>query len=128
MTGPEPPELFTCTHRPGGLRLTPAACARSWTQAQRLAPDLRPGIACSTCPVGAANAGQAPAPERPMNCAWCGRSHRRLVLGGLLCVSCYNRLRELCRGKNARGAYTTINGVFAWRVEVPNAVRADPGP
>jgi hypothetical protein len=128
MTGPESIDLFTCPYRSGGLRLTPAACARSWMQAQHLELDLKPGMACSTCPIGAAHAGRPPAPERPRDCAWCGRSRRRMVLGRVLCISCYNRLRELCRGRNARGACTAINGVFAWRVEVPDAVRGAPSP
>lgn len=93
------PELFTCPRHAGGLRLTAAGCARSWTRHR--ADDESP---CHGCPIGAGHAG-APVEVPPISppCAWCGRSGRRMVRGHTVCISCYNRLREIAIGKDRRG-------------------------
>jgi hypothetical protein len=61
---------------------------------------------CLRCPIGAMHAGEAQASTSPLRlapiCARCHRPSSRLI-GGMRCVSCYNRERELLRGRNAKG-------------------------
>jgi hypothetical protein len=66
---------------------------------------------CRDCPIGAANAGvavrapQATASAKPMHiCPRCGRvGCQRLIPSRGICVSCYNREREIERGRDRRG-------------------------
>lgn len=101
---PPLPELFTCPRHPGGLRLTQTACAALWLRG-RAVERLDASSLCHGCPVGARNAQgpeKAPSPLRRA-CACCGDTERRFVPSSGLCISCYNRQREILRGRDRRG-------------------------
>lgn len=92
------------------MTLTPAGCARLWLSAQGNPPPQpwEGRAACRGCPVGALAAGQRPEHSTEAIdqlrhvCARCGKVCDRII-GGRLCVSCYNRDREAALGRNARG-------------------------
>jgi len=118
-----PGRYFTCA-RYGTM--SPEACARNYQSA----PDtIRSGRleACLGCAIGhrhaggqerAAHVAVAPAGATSLRakpaCLRCRRSGRerssrligrmRLIREHTICVSCYNREREVLRGKNAKGA------------------------
>lgn len=95
-------DLFTCPNHTGELRLTTSACAANWRRAKNAQPwdSLR---VCWGCPIGAANAGEAPTPAAPTDraCLRCGATGRRLVRKQI-CVSCFNREREVVTGRYRR--------------------------
>lgn len=111
-----PGRYFTCT-RYGSL--SEAACARNFHEAPEA---VRRGRleACIACAIGRHHAGQGDVPAStkgnpaPNVCVRCRRSGRsasarsigrmRLVRTRTLCVSCYNREREVRIGANAKGA------------------------
>ncbi|WP_143098239.1 hypothetical protein [Variovorax sp. OK605] len=83
--------------------LSKSGCADRWRAAL-------PGSACYGCPIGRqhqpASAGSsAPPPQerRLTTCQRCGRSDLRIVHERGICISCYNRQRELIRGRNGKG-------------------------
>jgi len=94
--------FFDCTRLHAGL--STSTCATLW----RAANDGRSEryTACRVCPVGAVHAGVPNASRSPIRgalvCARCTRGATRLI-GKRLCISCYNREREVIRGRNARG-------------------------
>lgn len=91
-------ELFTCPRHTGGLRLTTLACAANWRKHKDATADGR-FHPCHACPIGAVNAGEpAPGPRDTSNCCYCGRPARRLICKSL-CVSCFNRVREVITGR-----------------------------
>jgi hypothetical protein len=104
-------ELFRCDRLQ--MRLTERGCAKLWQSAQDQAPGpTESKWHCRACPIGAANAGVAQ-PETQSDeaaavieleelCPRCYRKGNRLI-GDHLCVSCYNRAREVVRGKNRKG-------------------------
>lgn len=95
--------LFTCPAPAyGNLRLLPTACAANWKRARAAQPWDRL-FPCRQCPIGAAHAGEAApdASDNPRACAFCGRTHQRLV-AKIICISCANRLFELLRGSYRR--------------------------
>lgn len=85
------------------------ACAASYQTAMSPA-GLREGrrISCRACPVGAEHAGvpnSVASSSRFLGVKYCSRCHgeaNRLIRGSI-CVSCYNREREVLIGKNAKG-------------------------
>lgn len=97
-------ELFECPRHTGHLRLSPAACAQNWRRAKKAAPwdALR---VCRGCEIGAGHAGEAPTPAAPTDreCLRCGATDKRLVRDQI-CISCYNRERELLTGRYRRQA------------------------
>lgn len=103
----EMPVLFTC-ERNDSLRLTESACASQFHRARREKPERwHPLSRCLGCPVGATHAGvpvqeRRSAPIDDWGCLRCGKTHMRLWKGRI-CVSCYNREREVRIGRNARG-------------------------
>lgn len=99
-------ELIACPRMPGGLRLSPASCARSY-QAGKTAEPWETSHHCQGCEIGARNAGEKVivVPPRQHFCARCGDPTHRLI-GRLLCASCFNRQREYVIGANARGTPT----------------------
>lgn len=102
-------ETFTCDRQ--GATLTKPACARMWRSTRERRPQPWEGRhACIGCPLGAAHAGEAPeaaAATRAAEtlrrvCPRCSRPASRLI-NKQFCVSCYNRTREVARGRNAKG-------------------------
>lgn len=101
------PELVECSRRK--MRLTEPSCVRFWQSANPVAPPPWEGRAsCHVCPQGAARAGvnldpMADARRRlaPV-CPRCANVSDRLI-NNRVCVSCYNRERELLIGRNAKG-------------------------
>ena len=114
---------FDCT----ALRatLSPSSCAANWRAG-------RDGSACRGCRIGATHAGLPDAPPPPTCstiCCRCGRGVTR-VIGGCLCVSCFNRARECIRQENRKGLFPWRTGdilrkvVAAVRVENANSALA----
>jgi hypothetical protein len=96
-----------------------AACARNYEAAPQAVKTGRLD-GCIACPLGAQHAGKPscamtapPQASRRRVCVRCRRSGResdsrllgrmRLVRGHTICVSCYNREREVLHGHNAKG-------------------------
>ena len=123
----DPLELFECKARQA--RLTKRGCQGQWEKAQADKPEPWQSLwHCRSCPVGAQHAGVV----QPVHqdealaklCPRCGRLTERMIKGRL-CISCYNREREVVRGKNCKGnapvrvaeairsiiAIFTVNGV-----------------
>jgi hypothetical protein len=98
-------ELFTCPRHAGGLRLMPKSCGAMWLRAAKHCADRSdPLHPCVGCAIGANHAGQPP--ERSQSscdvvCPRCMRSATKIVKG--VCVSCYNREREVRIGRDRRG-------------------------
>lgn len=88
--------------------LSVEACASNWRRAH--AGEDGSQWRCKGCKVGALHAGETAANlwfgHGQMICARCHRGAIRLI-GGDLCVSCYNRQREWILGTNAKGRYPT---------------------
>jgi len=95
--------MFACQRLPGNLKLSKASCAAMWRRG--LLPDSDETIAwhCRGCETGALHAGAAdkPAP-RARRCVRCGDGGIKIV-GGILCISCYNRQAEFAKGCNGKG-------------------------
>jgi hypothetical protein len=105
----ELPATFRCDRQ--GMTLTVAGCKRLWTSAQERRPDPWEGRhACLSCPIGATHCGQSSADAKAAAatealrkfCPRCSRRATRLI-NGEFCVSCYNRVREIARGRNCKG-------------------------
>lgn len=80
------------------------SCARNWKAARGAVEDSNRCL-CRNCSVGALHAGQEPVRLTPKSmCARCGKTDQRLIRGAI-CVSCYNRERELLVGRNSKGAF-----------------------
>jgi len=100
-------ELMRCDRR--RMTLSRPGCAKLWLSTVEREPATWEGRhACLNCPVGAANAGRplasvaiAVAAIRGV-CPRC-RGFGARIIGGHLCISCYNRQREVERGRNAKG-------------------------
>jgi hypothetical protein len=90
-------EVFKC--EPLRSSLQPHQCADRWRNAQV-------GSACNGCHIGAQHAGQKPKPPRSMRlpCIRCRSTEQRLI-SAVFCVSCFNRTREVVRGRNAKGKF-----------------------
>lgn len=84
--------------------LSTDSCAVMWRRADEL--DDGSHHACRLCPIGAVHAGEVAASMSPLKgtltCARCHRTAGRLI-GSMVCVSCYNRQREVLIGRNAKG-------------------------
>jgi hypothetical protein len=98
--------FFDCDRLHASLTVT--SCATRWQKAAN--PHADRFSACRACPVGARHSGVPNASLSPLRgslvCSRCMRGHMRLIRG-TLCVSCYNREREVMRGQNARGMVPT---------------------
>jgi hypothetical protein len=113
-----PGDYFECASY-GSLSV--AACARNFMEAPLCVKQGRLQR-CLGCALGSKHAGGAEPPSVPaassivyrVACARCRRDGRtegtrllgrlRLVRGHTICVSCYNREREVLVGANAKGA------------------------
>lgn len=103
-----PGSYFKCPKGMGTLSV--GACVRNFSEASTAKARATCRLmACDGCGLGAAHAGVSEA-EVPMGaglvCARCERQATRLI-GGAVCVSCYNREREFLLGKNAKGNFPT---------------------
>lgn len=100
--------LFTCPRHAGELRLTPDACAQMWKRGAKADPCTSAAV-CRGCKIGAVHAGQpgeeaATAALAEKVCVRCGSVGRRMIHVRGVCVSCYNREREIEIGRDRRGA------------------------
>lgn len=107
----DPTTLFRCDRQ--AMTLSRAGCARLWNSLKDKPPQPFEGRwHCRACPIGAEHAGVA-APQVQADteaaaialeglCPRCGGRGNRLI-GGHHCVSCYNRGREIARGRNRKG-------------------------
>lgn len=87
-------KVFDCA--PLRATITPATCAANYLSCKR--------TLCTECPIGAEHAGRTVPPKISWRlCCRCGRTDQRLIRGQI-CVSCYNREREVLVGRNAKGA------------------------
>ena len=104
---PAPGEYFDCSR--WGACLSVSTCAGMWKSANgptRPLPESRL-YRCHRCEVGGSHAGQpAETGNELFGKRICDRCHRlsSRIIHGELCVSCYNREREVIIGKNGRGA------------------------
>ena len=94
---------FTCPRQPGGLNLSPQSCADLY-QRGKTAEKWQTAYLCRGCAIGAGHAGEKvrPISETPTDRCECGNVAHRLIYGRL-CVSCYNRMVEALKDRNARG-------------------------
>lgn len=94
--------------------LSIASCAAQFRRAKAEVS----GSACRGCVIGAEHAGEAAATIPRHLCPRCGRTGQRIVLGQI-CVSCYNRQRELLVGRNSKGTFPhRAQPVFAAEIQV----------
>lgn len=98
-------KLFPCSR----LRATMSqgGCAKRWATAQVAKGQQAEAFeACRSCAIGASHAGLAHVHHSPFYgaaiCPRCEEGNTRII-GGRLCINCYNRERELLAGRNARG-------------------------
>ncbi|MDD1003603.1 MULTISPECIES: hypothetical protein [Pseudomonas] len=102
---PELPDrvMFSCTRRQASLQVE--TCSGMWQEANGKNPPDRLAQ-CKSCPVGATHADEVAFDVSSLwgsgLCARCHRGGFRLVAGDL-CVSCWNRAREVLKGCNRRG-------------------------
>lgn len=88
-----PGRYFEC--KPFRATLSTDRCASMWKAKREQ---------CLYCPIGAAHAG-APGRMKTVGKCTCSRCHTessRLMSSGI-CVSCYNRQREVAAGRNGKG-------------------------
>lgn len=105
FTIPELPDrpMFRCERRNATLQVE--SCAAIWKAANGK-NNSECGGACRNCSLGALHAGEGDAVmSRWRGIEICSRCHRvgMRLIGGDICVSCWNRQREVIIGKNARG-------------------------
>lgn len=100
-----PGRYFAC--EPYRATLSVARCAAMFLDvAKQKAGATHPHERCAGCAIGALHAGMAAPRKRAigrLTCARCHESATRLVCGGSICVSCYNREAEVRRGRNGKG-------------------------
>lgn len=95
--------LFTCDRHPGNLRLTPSACAKSYSRGKH-SEVWDSAHHCRGCLTGADHAGEnVPAVAEDRTCRLCGKKRGTKTVYGCVCISCYNRLAEAFKGRNAKG-------------------------
>lgn len=95
--------MFRCERLSCTLQV--ASCAAMWTEANGDRPSGR-NERCQRCALGAKHAGVSDANMSPIRGqSLCIRGHLtdQRMIGGLICVSCYNRQSEVLKGKNAKG-------------------------
>lgn len=107
--------MFGCSRL--GATLSTGGCAARWREAKDPpkrrrsvessgGADLDHFSACRGCPIGADHAGEDFIEYSGLygssTCPRCRNGTTRMI-GGRICVSCYNRVREVAVGKNARG-------------------------
>jgi hypothetical protein len=135
------PVLFTCV-RDDTVRITENGCAGLFRRARAARPERWHFLSkCLDCECGARHAGveltpmraerapvrkgrTVPEPHAVLNgvCVRCGFSSERIVRFRV-CVSCYNREREVLLGRNAKGRAPTKLKLAGIRVLAGNGAR-----
>jgi len=109
--------MFRCEKRRASLLAS--SCKSMWQEGNRKVCDDR-FLLCRGCQIGAIHAGVGDATLSPLyatpTCARCGTGGMRLI-GGHICVSCYNRSAEYKKGRNARGS-APINHPILYRIAI----------
>ena len=85
--------------------LTPRACALNFAASTVLGEGRY--ASCHRCKIGRARAGEKAGSESVdvgWRCCRCGPSGQSRIIGGTLCVSCYNRTREVISLRDGRGS------------------------
>ncbi|CAB3744267.1 hypothetical protein LMG27174_07145 [Paraburkholderia rhynchosiae] len=83
-----------------------SSCGARWEKANSTDVDADRFHTCRRCSSGAAHAGRVDHnPSQLQGMTICGRCHTGVprLIGKHLCISCYNRARELRIGKNSKG-------------------------
>jgi hypothetical protein len=105
-------KMFRCDKQ--NMTLSMLGCAKLWLSTVELRPHPWEGrFNCIACPIGAANAGRpvvATAQSAELLRTVCPRCRQRSarIIQNRLCISCYNRDREVRFGKNAKGSTPTL--------------------
>ena len=105
FTIPELPgrQMFNCERCSATFQVS--SCAAMW-RAANSKKKSEANMKCRTCPLGALHAGEGDGFGSKLSgmeiCSRCHRVGMRLIAGDI-CVSCWNRAREVIIGKNARG-------------------------
>uniref|UniRef100_A0AAU6W275 Uncharacterized protein n=1 Tax=Pseudomonas phage Touem01 TaxID=3138548 RepID=A0AAU6W275_9VIRU len=101
--------MFRCDGMRADLQVE--KCAEMWREANGKTPPERLAK-CRNCPIGAAHAGEAEFDVSVLRgsgiCSRCHRGGMRLI-GADICVSCWNRAREVVVGRNAKGKPPSIH-------------------
>lgn len=107
FTLPELPDkpMFRCQRMSATLQVT--NCSRMWSEANNAKPKPQCSTSpCKGCSIGAEHAGISDVSQSNLSgspiCARCHRVGSRMV-GAHICVSCWNREREMLIGRNRRG-------------------------
>lgn len=85
--------------------LTPQACALNFAASTVLGEGRY--ASCHRCKIGRVHAGEKAGSESVdvgWRCCRCGPSGQSRIIGGTLCVSCYNRTREVISLRDGRGS------------------------
>jgi hypothetical protein len=93
------------------LTLTSSSCVADFKRASDKRPQpWESRWHCSGCPLGRERSGGGSS-RPPFPSGLCVRCHRvgmRIVTKEGLCVSCYNRQKELVEGRNGKGGFPTV--------------------
>lgn len=113
--------LFQC--EPYRARLTSKACAARYREANDArGREAERIVHCRSCPIGASHAGVDQTYfSQYYDTLLCPRCHKTWlrIIKGRVCVSCYNRERELVRGYNAKGIFPAgVRGVWPHTITV----------
>lgn len=84
-------------------------CAGRWKKAQTARGEEADKLRlCAICPIGPTHAGERYLPRAPgfqtNICPRCRKGSGRRLIGGRLCINCYNREREWLIGRNSKGS------------------------
>lgn len=111
--------LFRCESQ--AATITVKSCLENYRLAKsELRTNYRPHLQhCAYCPIGACHAGEKPRARARTICPRCHRPGPRFVWSSGLCVSCYNRMGEVRRGKNRNGNPPVV---LLRRAPVPHSV------
>lgn len=101
-----PGQFFDCLAYRCGLSTD--ACARQWRAEKGCKPGEGRHEHCRGCVTGALHAGEKPQEQTSalygsLLCPRCTKEKGARIVQGI-CISCYNREREIVLGRNAKGA------------------------
>lgn len=98
-----PGQFFMCPRY--NAVLSDRSCAQRFREARATARETGDRYLCVGCPLGAQHAGVEVVKHEILGrhtCVRCFRQSTRIMRNSI-CVSCYNREREVAAGKNAKG-------------------------